>query len=390
MNAPRAALLVLVGSGVLGCTAETSRVLPDIVRTSGVEVATLEKLPATLDPAFRWSLQVIREIPTVGDLGAAPLVFDPHGVLPISGNRLLIYDPSADDPLVLLDLATDSVVSRFGREGEGPGELGGWLSFGEVGGDILVFDSGNRHVHRFQTTGTLVSSTPFDTDVIARKPLLLPDRPSFLVEGFHSDEGGWHNVLDRVELSGEASRLLRLPTPPEGAQPGDLQVGRAIWTVLDESVVTMWSATPVLTVHSQTGDKVREIRLPLTSRRVTERDIAKEVQRVGVMASSMRPGPTAMTNDLFAFSDSVFGMLLTDIRRAAEDPPLPPGEIWWRLFSVRGEYLGVLEPMGDYESFQLVGRGSGTVWVKSLDEHGFPIIREVRLRPPLGDAGPAS
>jgi hypothetical protein len=169
---------------------------------------------------------------------------------------------------------------------------------------------------------------------------------------------------------------MRLPEPQPGAELGSIQKGRALWAVLPRAVVAMWSTVSSVEVHDSAGRLIRTIRLPLTRRVLTERDIAVQVKRYGSMARGLEPGPAALTNMLYAVNDSVFGMLMSGLWGAAEDPPLPDGSKFWRLFSVTGEYLGVVrQPDG----FRYLGRGDGTLWARVLDENAEPVIVEFEL-----------
>lgn len=152
-----------------------------------------------------------------------------------------------------------------------------------------------------------------------------------------------------------------------------------IWTVLDRAIVAMWSARPEVVVYSPTGPTERKLRLPLSQHHLTEGDIERQVSLYGAIAARQRPGPTSLTNELYAVNDTIFGMLLSGSRRAAEDPVLPDAEIWWRMFTVGGEYVGVLQPPGDYQDFRILFSGSGTVWARALDPRGYPVLQELAL-----------
>lgn len=49
------------------------------------------------------------------------------------------------------------------------------------------------------------------------------------------------------------------------------------------------------------------------------------------------------------------------------------------MFTVRGEYVGVLQPPGDYQDFRILFSGHGTVWARALDARGYPILQELAL-----------
>jgi hypothetical protein len=251
----------------------------------------------------------------------------------------------------------------------------------EVDGSFVAFDGGNRHVHRFSSDGTLLSSVPILSEGSVGKSLPAPPGDAFLVEGFRSSDERWFRVLERVEVSsGRSSELFRLPEPSSDAAPGNIQRGRVVWTVVGRSVAGMWTTRPSIVVYDERGAVVREIRRPLRPRSLTERDIRLQIEAVGGLAASLRPGPTPLTNELFPVADSVFGMLVTSIQGAARDGEVPVGHHWWRLFTVRGEYLGLLPLPGDYDAFRVLGSGGGLLWALVVDDAGVPVIQGLSFR----------
>lgn len=377
-----ARLLGAVAAAVIhvACDGGGARILPSVERSDDLDVATLADLPAALDPEYLWSYRVLREVPTVSGDDAEPLVFEPAQVLPLSSGELLVFDPTADHPLVLVDPESATARARFGRSGQGPGELGPVLTLAEVDDLLLVLDMGNRQLHRFSRSGVHLSSERVVMSGHAGKALLAPGGEGFLVEGFRSSDAEWHRVLERVAIdSGNAAYLLRLPDPSPDAEPGRTQQGRVIWTVLDGAIVAMWSARPEVVVYAPTGQTELKLRLPLSQLHLTEGDIQRQVSLYGPIAARQRPGPTSLTNELYAVNDTIFGMLLSGTRRAAEDPVLPDGEIWWRMFTVRGEYVGVLRPPGDYQDFRVLFSGNGRVWARAFDPRGYPVLQELAL-----------
>lgn len=368
-------LLAVVGA----CGEPTSqRLLPHVSVVDGVEIANLGQLPQPLDQDHWWTFRVVSEIHTVLDDDADPLLFDPTQVLPLRSGALLVHDPSAEKPLVILDRASGSVLQRFGRSGQGPGELGGGILLTEAeDGTLVVVDASNRQVHRYSRTGAWLTSITMGLDASTGRVGQRPHGGGYLVEVLQGSETAWWRELHVVDAgTGDSEFFLRLPDPSLYAEPGRIQRGRVLWTVLSEGVVGMWSDRPSLKVYGQDGILVREIRLPLTRREITERDIAEQVKRYGGMARSLRTGPAALTNMLYAASDTVFGMLLSGLWRGAEDPALPAGQIYWRLFTIRGEYIGVAQQPQD---FRFLGTGPGTLWARVLDGNGYPVIREFEL-----------
>jgi hypothetical protein len=281
-----------------------------------------------------------------------------------------------------MDPAEGVVLRRFGRNGQGPGELGnGYLLLSEAdeGGGVVILDSANRQIHQYSSMGDWQGSQALTTTLGVG--LAQPDvgGSGYLLELLRQRESEWWRELAWVNANtGTSTFFARLPDPSPGAELGGLQRGRALWTVLPDGVVGMWSDRPVVNVYDDAGSLVRRLELPLTRRTLTDQDIEAQVARAGGIARSLRPGPAALTNMLYTVNDTVFGMFFSSLWRAAEDPPVSVGEIYWRLFTIRGEYLGVVRQP---EDFKYLGRGDGTMWMSILDELGNPVLQEVVLAP---------
>lgn len=381
MNArsPRAPLALALLLAIACEGAERDRIMPDLTTVDGVEIASLQSMPDMLDPSHLWSFEVVQELQTVSGPDAEPVVFDPSAAYELDDGTLLVNDPTADRPLVHLDPADGSVLARFGRRGQGPGEIAGWLTFAEDGDALVALDAPNRRIHRFAMAGGAMTNTPFTIEAFGREAELAPGGDAFLFQTVHSYEDGWHNQLERIGLAsgGVVTDFIRLPEPSPGAQAGRIQQGRALWTVAGEHVLTMWSDRPVVYVHGGDGALLREIHLPMTRRTITERDIQEQIEVHGAIANGLRVGTAALTNMMYAASDSVFALLTTDLWKAEEDPDLPVGEIWWRMFTVRGEYVGVVQVP---DGFQPLATGRGTIWAEVLNESSYPVIQELELR----------
>lgn len=379
----RAGVVILLGYAVTSCGKfEQTRILPSVERRDGIEIATLAQIPGVLEEEYRWRFRILREITTEGaDPDAAPLVFNPTSVLPLRSGDLLLHDPHADRPLVIVDPRDGSLVARFGRTGQGPGELLSRIEIAQAtDGTIVVLDADNRQLHEYSEDGTYVASRRLEVDAYLLKLLAWPEGHGYLVELFRRFERGITRELGSVGFaSGAVQPFLQLPEPARGSEPGMIQLGRAIWTILGNDVVVMRSDQPFVHIYDHDGVLIREIRFPWSNRIITEADISEQVAHYGDIARSLRPGPAALTNELYALNDSVFGMLLSSLWRAAEDPPLPAGTVLWRMFTVRGEYIGVVWLP---EDFRFLGYGAGTIWARVLNESGIPVIQELELVPP--------
>lgn len=369
---------VLTGTAV-GCgPTGVERVLPDVAVVDGIEEARLDGVPDAYSIEHQWMFGAERVVPTDGPEFDEPLIFDPRTALALRDGNLLVHDPSADRPLVLVDPASGRAVVRFARAGQGPGEVGPRLTLGEGGdGALLAVDFVNRQIHRWDRTGGWMGSQRLEFPGGVATSAWMPDADAFLVE--HVTMGAdWVRHELRVVEPGDREQGLygSLPEGLASTLPGGPQRGRLIWQRLGDRVVATRSDQPVFEVLED-GALTRRISLPWSRYSVTEADADALAALYGPEYPRFRTGPTGLFNDLVAVSDSVFAVFQATVWRAAEDVAYAPGEAWWRLFTTRGEYLGAV-PLPD--DFRVLGRGlDGTIWVRLLDENGVPELRELRL-----------
>jgi len=138
----------------------------------------------------------------------------------------------------------------------------------------------------------------------------------------------------------------------------------------------MRSDVPSVFIHNLEGDLVRELRIPWTRRTITEADIREQVAEHGEIARSLEVGRAVLTNELYAVNDTVFGMFLSSLWHPAEDPALPVGGIWWRMFSVHGAYFGTVRVPDD---ITWLWQGEGRFWGAVLSPDGVPVLQELTL-----------
>lgn len=352
---------------------------PSVAVEDGIEVAVPSAVPSLTDPRYEWEFRVLREAATQpGGAATDPLLFNPRKALPLEDGTLLVHDPQADEPLVLMAVDDGSVLRRFGRNGRGPGELSIALDFSEAkDGSVHVLDRGNRQVHVFAPDGSYRGSERLDLTEFASKTLPSPDGLSHFAELTAPRSDGRTRRLARLRsVPPEVAPVMDLPSLAGGVRAGDIQRGRVLWSVVGRNVVAMRSDVPVVMVHDFSGKLVREIHLPLTRRTITEGDIREQVAHHGDIARTLETGSAALTNELYAVNDTVFGMFLSALWRAAEDPPLPVGEIWWRMFSTRGAYVGVARVP---DGVTWLWQGGERLWAAVLTEAGLPVIQELTL-----------
>ena len=329
-----------------GCAPSSDeRVLPALSSTDGVELAVVPDLPSALDPARVWTLRARHRILTTTE-GGDPIIWDARRVLPLRDGTILVHDPMAEPPLVQIDVSTGEGVRWFGRSGEGPGELGPGvvMTLADSGDRYEVYDASNQQVHTYSDTGEWLGSSSLELDGWAMDLQPGPRGGALLQSLQRSDEAWWNELKEIQSGHVRSGEFMRLPEPPPGAEPGPIQKGRALWAVLPDAVVAMWSTAPSIAVHDSAGELIRVIRLPLTRRVLTERDIAVQIARHGSIARTLEPGPAALTNMLYSVNDSVFGMFMSNLWGAEEDPPLPEGSIILAPLHVEGGVPSVVLP----------------------------------------------
>ncbi len=370
---PTLALVACSGTAV-------DRVLPIITEEDGVEISTLPELPSLLDEAYLWDTRVIREYRTTANDNptAEPFIYEPGAALPLSGDRLLVTDRYADPKYVMLDLEDGSVVARFGRSGQGPGELSDRVTVTEADGILWILDRDNRQIHKFGLDGQWLGSTPLEYSEYALKTLSKPGVGTFLVEIFTLNQRDPSpNRIGRVDArTGSLNVLTQLSDWPPNGGLGDITRGRPLWTIVESGFVTMRVDRLAFEVFDWNGQRVREIRHGLSRRWHGREEIQTEVEKYGGIAAGQTPGRIAITNLLYSVSDTVFAMYQSGRWRAAEDPELPEGRTIWRMFSVSGAYMGALFIP---EDFNIISQGDGTLWGTALDERGVPVIQEREL-----------
>src|SRR5690606_34920841 len=187
-------LALLTGGAAGSCTIDRS---PDsdplISIEDGVEVATPPAIPAPFDPRYEWEFRALREIPAGGPgPGHDPLVFNPARALPLRNGTLLVHDPQADAPLVILDPTQRSALYRFGRNGQGPGELSPLVDLSEnPDGSLRVLARANRQVLTYGPDGTYLGSERLEFEEYPFKSLPAPDTEGHFVEVGTRGPGAW-------------------------------------------------------------------------------------------------------------------------------------------------------------------------------------------------------
>lgn len=371
---PKLLFSLFLTATLLGCGRDARHPRLAVTEEGGIEVVTVQNLPPLLAPGYEWEVRIGREFRTE-DPNGYPLIYDPSEVLPLRDHsHILVSDPMADHPLVVVDVDRHKVVSRFGRRGRGPAELWGRRLLWEGDdGSIWILNSDNSRVLRYSRDGELLSTQRFDSDGFLMDLRIQPGTGSIFGEVFVPRA----NRLRLIDLeSGIHREVIALPELAPDQSVGRIQAGRPLWTVLRSGVVTLRSDVAAFRFFTGSGTLVREIRLPLSKRRLSPLDVQREIAQHGAIARGvLTVGSIAITNGLYTIDDSIFATYHSDLWRAEEDPRIPEDQVY-RLMAVSGDYLGTLSlPDG----FQILAGRNGRLWGKVIDTEGVPIIREVLL-----------
>jgi hypothetical protein len=292
-----------------------------------------------------------------------------------------VTDRAGDPIYVLMDAESGAVLGRFGRRGEGPGELSGsWMGAWESGDRrIHVVDQGNARVATFGRDGEWIEERTVEMVPAGGMGGVVRPGGGALLERWSRSPGAVP-VLSLVSLAADGSTLATYADLPPLPGEYSIQKGRPIWMVLDSGTVTARTDISVYRVHDASGSLRREIRLPLTRRTVSEAEAAQIRADNPDMPPIFEPGPIAIANYMIAFGDSAFATYHGSMFRAAQDPPIHPDTTAWRIVSIRGRYLGSLVVPAE---FFPVGTVQGNLlWRAGVDSLGTPVIQALELVAP--------
>ena len=312
-----------------------------------------------------------------------PIVFEPFALTVLSSGALAVYDPRGPNPLVILDAESGEALASGGTTGRGPGEILGPAYLGALkDGSVAVLDVGNRRISRFSASAEFLGSQRLEISGYPRKSAFDPAAQQFVVEVLSgTNVAGYGHRLVRVEATtGKERPLANLPPNPPGKRPGDIQAGRPLWAMLDDRIVMISSERPEVGVVDGTGRRVAGFELPWSRRELTNAEIQVQIAAFGRIAGGLRPGPIAMTNEIFPVTDEIFALLRTALWRPAGASPTEVGEIHWHLVRLDGRELGTI-PLP--EGFQMLWYEDGKIWASTLDAGGVPRLNRFSLRVPI-------
>lgn len=390
-------LPMLALAGVLlapGCGTDDAGPRSVVSDSAGVEVVTYIEMPSLDDPDWRWRIERTRSIPTASERAdERPLIYDPQAMVRLDDGTLVVSDVS-EPHVIVIDAEADSVISRFGATGSGPGEIRYASPWPGPDGTIWVADARNTRTTRYTLDGEVLSSARWQFDARG-SGIAMTSRTAIgtVAHRFWVTDFAENTLLDSLAWidprTGEMDNFVELPREYEDRSGTRSFHGeRTAWTALpDGGVVVMRTYTPAIRYFSSDGELVREIRLPLTPRPISELEGRQAEDDMRSLARGRRPVPETdigerypITTRLYAVDDSTFAMYQSDMIRAVEDPPLPDGRTVWRLITVSGRYAGAI-----HYPRRFVPRWADDGYVLGVarDSLDLATIEEYALAPPM-------
>ncbi len=404
MTARQATWLAVLGCvlAVARCGGEPQR--PDLlVSTSdsaGIPVYSLASIPPWDAPAFAWTLELERAVATDRPgSGRAPLLYRPEGYARMPDGTLVVLD-SWERRLAVIPPDRDTVMARFAPTGQGPGEI--WSSNAVLwpadDTSVWVLDPGNQRLDRFALSGALLEESPVVVGGSAGFVLQDPvtHAPWFWKVFFEDYE---HRTLtDSVgRLDPEAARVHFIAALPPRVEarvtstaPIPLFAPRSWFAPIGAGgVVVGRSDRARFTYVSDAGEPVAVIEAPMEPAPVPESDepgILEEFHEEagpGSAAAGTRIADHYPVWDLlWPLGDSLFALQQSRRSTPLGEPPIPSGQLVWRIFAVDGRYLGAaILPPGFAQPYWIEGeRVIGT----RRDSLGVATIEAYRLKRPAG------
>lgn len=385
--------LVTIATAALACDSppKDNAVPVSVQDSAGIRIHTLGDIPSWDDPAHQWRLVLERKVATAGaDLSAEPLIFDPEGLTRFPDGIIALLD-GADLRLVVIHRTQDSVIARVAPRGQGPGEI--WSTNAQIWADgdtaIGILDAGTRRVSYFALAGSFLHSRTVDFPggggMTAQRP---GTGETFAWRYFRDPETGLlSDSVIRLNLAGPAAAVAplrrdRRPRPPGESRP--LFSGSGTFAPIGSGGV-MVGTTDVAEFRyfTDAGALTAIVRVPLERRALTledERIAREEVGRFAPRLADNLGDHNLLWSRLEPLGDSLFALDQTSLTTPAGEPRIPRDTRVWRIFSVRGHYLGALVlPPGVGPPYWNDGE---RLMALQRDELGVATIVVYRLEPP--------
>ena len=348
---------------LVACAGSETTDVPSVTvsDSAGVTVYEVDWLPPLDDPRFAWSMELERAIWTGEPTpGSPPLLYNPQAVLRLADGTLVVLD-AGEQRLAVIAPERDSVLTRFGRTGQGPGEVlstNGLL--GSSGEDTFwLMDPGNRRRTHFSLDGAVLREEPAGDGGSGGLAIQRPiTEEAFFYRVFRSTQTGPALLSDSVLTFDEALGRVRAvaPMPPRvpsrsmntSAFPFLAPAG-TFAPIASGGVVVARTDRAAFRHYDDHGSLLSVIRIPLEQRPIP---LSEKPAIIEEMALEFAPAARATHEDLadafpvwsqsWPVADSLFALEHTRWAQPAGDPAIPAGRRIWRLFTTTGRYAGTV------------------------------------------------
>jgi hypothetical protein len=359
--------------------------------SAGITVFTTLEVPAWDEPALQWRLTVERAVATAGeDLSSTPMIFEPQGVTRFPDGTLVVLDGS-DLRLVVVDPVRDSVTARFAPRGQGPGEV--WSANAQIWPEdhttLGILDMGNRRVTYFSLEGEFLRSNAVDAPGGGGMTTQRPGTgETFAWRYFRDPESGLlSDSVIRLDVSGPAVSVAALPRDRDPLPPGTtrpLFSGSGTFAPIGSGgVIVGRTDASEFRHYGDSAELMSVIRVPFERRALTledERIVREELASFAPRLADNLGEHAILWSRLEPLGDSLFALNQTSVTSPAGEARIPQNTRIWRIFSVRGRYLGALVlPTGAGPPYWNDGERLMAVQRDSL---GVATIVVYRLEPP--------
>lgn len=382
-----------------GCVADGVPEPPRITTSdsAGILLHTFDRVPPLDDPDYLWSVELERSLPTAGpDPLEPPLLYRPQALLRLDDGTLVVLD-GGPERLVVIDSERDSATARFGRPGQGPGEIrsGNGLLWPGEPGSFWLLDPGNQRTTRFALDGTVLEEGPVSLAGSGGLAKLRPRTHEALFwRNFLVDSTGL--IADSVVAFDAATNRAEpvAPMPPRHASRSHNWSAFPYFApkgtfapIVPEGVVTGRTDLGELRWFGDDGALRAIMRLPLHTLSLS---LDEKAWMLGEMAQEYSPAARATHEDLadelplwsllWPLGDSTFALEHTRWAHPANDPSPEPLQRVWRVLGVDGSYRGVIRfPTAFGYPYSIE---DGRVTAVRADSLGVAIVETYRVEEP--------
>ncbi len=355
----RSTLLILASLVLAACTGADRSLGYTVTDSAGVTI--VENRPTRVRGAEEWSLSADPELEMHPGIGPLPQLRQVAGLAPLSGERVAVLNQGFHE--VLIFHKEGELLTRFGREGDGPGEFRQLSSVIPMPGDSVgIYDSGLRVLSVFDGRGRLGRTVQLEEAERRRtQSFLLPlpdDEMVFFTvggPGVGFREGVFRVNTESFRLGPEGDRRATYGPFPGAEVFGGMEgAGYALFgatthaTTVGHRLVVGTAETPEIRYFDTTGALERVVRWPDHDRTITPRH--EEAFFDAALVAEPQFSPAALRD------------ILARVPRASHVPPYDglmgsdDGHVWVRSYMAPGPLIrGRRPPHQEWLVFDSLG-----------------------------------